>query len=252
MHGVLRWKPYKTKEIQNTNHRNYLKRLEFSQWIIEKCTSDSSFASRILFGDEKWFVLDSAPNSQNTRHWAPVQPNNLLETRYQGKKKVLCWVGILNNTVLGPYWFVDDRGNPTSVSQVTYLEMLENKLWPDIENRRDIRRVYFQQDGAPPHTGGRVLEWLQERFQGRIISQRCEVPWPPQSPDLNPLDFWFWGNAQSEVHRANPETIEDVQDCVQTFAAMVTPTEIAKTVENFVTRVKLCHSQSGAHFQHSL
>ena len=45
----------------------------------------------------------------------------------------------------------------------------------------------------PPHTSNKALAWLRARFQGRLISRRCEVGWAPHSSDLNLLDFYLWG-----------------------------------------------------------
>ena len=37
-----------------------------------------------------------------------------------------------------------------------------------------------------------VLEWLNEKFVDRIISRKSFNHWPACSPDLNPLDYYFW------------------------------------------------------------
>ena len=32
-----------------------------------------------------------------------------------------------------------------------------------------------------------------EHFPNRVISCFGDVPWPPTTPDLSPLDFFLWG-----------------------------------------------------------
>src|SRR3954471_3502493 len=47
----------------------------------------------------------------------------------------------------------------------------------------------FQQDGAPAHTARQTQEWLALKSPEMINKDE----WPPNSPDLNPLDYYVWG-----------------------------------------------------------
>ena len=47
----------------------------------------------------------------------------------------------------------------------------------------------FQQDGAPAHTARVTQEWLHANCPEIIEKDQ----WPPNSPDLNPLDYHVWG-----------------------------------------------------------
>jgi hypothetical protein len=225
---ALKWKPYKTRYVHKINPENEAKRDTFCLWFL---AHEPNFCYKVVFGDEKWWVLDAEPNKKNSRFWSPVLPNDILETKYQGKSKVMSWVGILDGEILGPFWFLDDNGRSITVNQETYLQMLREKLWPVLENRRDLRRVWFQQDGAPAHASNSVLQWLHTHFGDRVISRRSDIPWPAQSPDLNPLDFWFWGWASAEVIRTQPTTIWDLIDGVETAAAVLTTPEIKKATK---------------------
>ncbi len=115
------------------------------------------------------------------------------ECKFQGKVKAMCWIGLLDGDIMGPFWFFDESGAPANVNQHRYLEMLNTQVWPCLQNRRNLRHVWFQQDGATCHTTDRVLSWLNTKFSGRVISRRNSLHWPAQSPDLNPVDYYFWG-----------------------------------------------------------
>ncbi|GBL92675.1 hypothetical protein AVEN_119075-1 [Araneus ventricosus] len=52
--------------------------------------------------------------------------------------------------------------------------------------------VIFQQDGAPPHYGNIVREFLDTTFPQRWIGRGAVMAWPPRSPDITPLDFYLW------------------------------------------------------------
>src|SRR6218665_1831761 len=47
----------------------------------------------------------------------------------------------------------------------------------------------FQQHGTPAHTARVTQEWLHANCPEIIEKDR----WPPNSPDLNPLDYHVWG-----------------------------------------------------------
>jgi len=47
----------------------------------------------------------------------------------------------------------------------------------------------FQQDGAPTHAARVTQEWLHANCPEMIEKDQ----WPPNSPDLNPLDYHVWG-----------------------------------------------------------
>ena len=49
------------------------------------------------------------------------------------------------------------------------------------------------------HTTNDVLDFLQEKFHGQVNLNQLKLSWPVKSPDLNPMDFYFWGAAEAEV-----------------------------------------------------
>ncbi|GBM55690.1 hypothetical protein AVEN_198696-1 [Araneus ventricosus] len=51
--------------------------------------------------------------------------------------------------------------------------------------------VIFEQDGAPPHYGNIVREFLDTTFPQRWIGRGAVMAWPPRSPDITPLDFYL-------------------------------------------------------------
>ena len=53
--------------------------------------------------------------------------------------------------------------------------------------------------GDPLHCTTSAKEFLIEKFQGRVISQGSPITWSAHSPDLNPLDLHFWGEAQQDI-----------------------------------------------------
>ena len=145
-----------------------------------------------MFSDEKWFTLTPHPNRKNDVTWAVENPGNICEVKQQGATKVMAWAGIVDGRVLPIYWFHEN------ITAKSYLNMLENHVMPTIQGKKGL---WFQQDGARVHTTDEVLDFLKSKFNGRVISNRLDFSWPAKSPNLNPLDYFFWGAAEAEVNK---------------------------------------------------
>ena len=67
-------------------------------------------------------------------------------------------------------------------------------------------RMYFQHDGAPPHSSREVRNFLNYLFPGRWIGRGGPHHWPARSPDLSPLDYCVWGWVKELVYSVKVET----------------------------------------------
>ena len=72
------------------------------------------------------------------------------------------------------------------------------------------------------------------------------------SPDLNPLDFSFWGQAMTKVWEAKPETIEELKVVVENFFSSLSKDFVKDCCLNIKKRAQLCINQNGGHFEHLL
>ena len=130
-------------------------------------------------------------------------------------------------------------GRTVTVNSQRYIEVI-NTFSNDL--RRTLtqyqrRRAWFQQDGAPPHTANDTIEYINELFRRRVIALGSDFEWAPHSPDLNPLDFWFWGAAKESVYKARPETLDQLKDAVSHYARHVSRATCRKVGDNFKIRV---------------
>ena len=71
---------------------------------------------------------------------------------------------------------------------------MENLLPKLVEDCRSFHgyQFIFQQNGAPAHGAKLAQEWFA------LIEKDS---WPPNSPDLNPLDYAVWGAVLSKNRR---------------------------------------------------
>ena len=244
MRRKLHLYPYKPHCVVPLTDVHKANRMEFCQWIKAQ---PAGFPNLVIFSDEKIFTLKQVPNRQNERHWAPVDPCVEEECRYQGGESIMCWACLVDGKVL-LHWF--DPGQ--SVNQHVYLDMLKTKVWPFVSHHATRKGYWFQQDGAKAHTAVSVRSWLTQKFHERVISHLMDRMWPPRSPDLSPLDYWFWGACLQELRRSPPRTIDELKATVEAYAASLTSEEISKAVHDILPRAEACILAEGGAFEHGL
>ena len=77
----------------------------------------------------------------------------------------------------------------------------------------DIRSIFgdhyvFQQDGAPAHRPRDTVTMLQ-RETPEFSSPEM---WPPNSLDLNPVDYSIWGMLQERVYRPRIHDVKELKE----------------------------------------
>ena len=170
--------------------------MRFCDWLLSQPVG---FCDKVFWSDEKWFVLHQHPKHQNDRYWAPCDPEVEVACKEQGGQKVMAWAGVVQGQVI-IHWFSSN----VLVNGERYLEMLQRVLQPVL--REDD--LWFQQDRAPAHMPAHA--WLDQAFQGRVISWLTPIPWPSKSPDLSCLDYQFWGVAMQGVRKSKPSTLTEL------------------------------------------
>ena len=63
---------------------------------------------------------------------------------------------------------------------------------PPLHTNPNFHELFFQQDGTHPHYALRVRDYLNEVFPQHWFGKRGSIEWSPRSPDLTPMDFFFW------------------------------------------------------------
>lgn len=237
MRKRLGWKPYKPHITVPLTAAHRAGRVKFCEWLLQQPVG---FEERVIWTDEKWFCLTSTPNKQNERYWAPLNPRVTVACKEQGGQKVMCWAAVTDGRVL-IHWH--DPG--TSVNGEAYLNLLVQGLWPELRDSVKKQKLWFQQDGATVHTTRAVRAWLDEAFSGRVISRLTDRPWPARSPDLSPLDYWFWSVALTELRRNPPSCLEELKMVVEAFAGSLEPEEVRRAVRHLRQRAETCVSRKG-------
>ena len=167
----------------------------------------------------------------------------------QQSPHITVWCGLSSRGIVGPYFF-QHRGRTVTVTGARYRGMLDDFLVPALRRRHIPQsRVWFQQDGATPHTTRGVLARLQSLFPGKVLSKGGTVPWPPRSPDLSPLDFFLWGQLKASVFAQPVCTLRQLRSRVTNALRNLPPATLQKTIENVAIRARRCLRQRGGHME---
>ncbi|GBM96687.1 hypothetical protein AVEN_111924-1 [Araneus ventricosus] len=113
----------------------------------------------------------------------------------------------------------------------------------------DLRNVWFQHDGAPPHKVSSVQQYIRGTFQQQVIGYGGCVEWPPRSPDLNPLDFFLWGYINQRVHATYPPTLQELRNRITNVCASVSPAMSYDVQREVQSRVQMCIVVERHHFE---
>ena len=162
--------------------------------------------------------------------------------------------GLLFAKLTGPFWFENDDGETQTVNSVRYVEVLE-KFWVALRRKVGALNMplqWFQQDGATPHTANISMNWVKTKFENRLIASKSEIEWSPHSPDLSPLDYWFWGYAIDNVYANRPATLEALNASVSAFTRRITIQQVSNAVDNIHRIILTCLGQRGGHLEHIL
>ena len=67
-----------------------------------------------------------------------------------------------------------------------------------------------------------------------------KIVWPPKSPDMLPLDYWFWGACEQHIKKSKPLNIDELVDLVSDYARNIPRQVVFKVVKDIYIRAGCC------------
>ena len=78
-------------------------------------------------------------------------------------------------------------------------------MTPEMNRLAKHNEDLFMQDGARAHTAKLTVKILKGKKQLRLLEP---YHWPPNSPDLNLVDFGIWGILEQNVYRGRRTNLD--------------------------------------------
>jgi hypothetical protein len=239
---------YKKHRAQELTDANKTARLSRCQKLLH--LYPAHMVNFLVFTDEKIFTIATPKNSQNDRVYGlrgnrklDIAPERLLRTRSTYSQSLMVSVGVSKLGRTGIH-FVEPG---VKVNGDYYRNiLLAQKLLPDI---RELSEYFvFQQDGAPAHRARQTVELLQSCTPDFIPP----TLWPPNSPDLNPVDYKIWSVMQEKVYKTKVRDVDDLRKRIEGAWNEFDQRIIDQAVMQWRARLRACVRAGGAQFEYKL
>ena len=102
----------------------------------------------------------------------------------------------------------------------------------------------YQQDSAPAHKTRKTIEFLlseKNYFRGPDM-------WPPNSPDLAPLDYGVWPYITSKACKTRADSVPMMKRRVNAAWHYTEPSKIRSICGHFRARIQKCIDVNGSNF----
>jgi inhibitor of nuclear factor kappa-B kinase subunit alpha len=249
IHHDLHLKCLKRRQAQLLTEANRVARLTRGKQLLKKYPE--STVDLIWFSDEKVFTVEPPFNAQNDRVYAPsgtrkrnIASDRLLRTRSTFCKSVMVSVAVSKMGVTGLI-FVDPC---VKVNGQYYRNvLLSQQMLPAIKYVAGDTFI-FQQDSAPAHRARETLQLLQRETPDFIAPDL----WPPNSPDLNPVDYKIWGVMQQRVYETRVHNVDELKQRLIEVWSGLQQNIVDSAINEWRKRLRACVRAQGRHFEHLL
>lgn len=201
---------------------NIEKRLQWAKAHEDWTESDWD---KVLWSDESPYVIFGGKTRSNVRRrdGEKLNPDCVDKTVKHGGGKINIWGCFSSKGV----------GNLTKVNGI-----MDKKLYKNIlvhHARPSIKRLgttIFQQDNDPKHTAKTNKEYLNSKRWPSTLME-----WPPQSPDLNPIEnLWSYLDCQVRQRPVKPKNEHELYAALQDEWYKLDPTYLKNLVHSMPRR----------------
>lgn len=208
---------------------NKKKRLDFAK-TYENMPAE--FWNSVIWSDESKFELKNP--KKRMRVWCTqkdrFKDGFIQKTVKHGGGSIMLW-GCFSKSGVGKLVKIEGRMTGNS-----YVSLLEENL-TESANMMSLGQFVFQQDNDPKHTS-RVAKLY---FQENNIEM---LKWPPQSPDLNPIEH-LWAILDQKIPISARNNINTFWDALQRQWELLPNEIISNLVASMPNRIKAVKESKG-------
>jgi hypothetical protein len=144
----------------------------------------------------------------------------------------MVWAAIGRN-FKSPLVFFDE-----TINAETYQKMLkENKIFDKIKQCFNGSEVYFQQDGAKPHTAKSTIKYIEEEI--KLIRDL-----PLNSPAISPIEM-LWAILKRIIAERQPKTLDELRTVLVEEWEKLPMVMINNLIESIPNRLKMVAENNG-------
>ncbi|KAK0141220.1 Transposable element Tcb2 transposase [Merluccius polli] len=120
------------------------------------------------------------------------------------------------------------------VKATDYLSIVADHVHPFMTTVYPSSDGYFQQDNAPCHKARIISDWFLEHDNEFTV-----LKWPPQSPDLNPIEH-LWDVVEREIRimDVQPTNLQQLRDAIMSIWTKLSEECFQYLVESVPRRIK--------------
>ena len=212
------------------------KHLKFAQIHVNWTVEDWK---RILWSDET--KINRIGSDGRVYTWKPrgeaISDRTTLPTvKHGGGNNLMVW-GCMGWNGVGTLTEVEGKMNADQ-----YCEILEHGVDESFENLEmpEGERI-FQQDNDPKHTSKKAQQWF--------LDNGIEVlEWPPQSPDINPIEhLWTHLKRQMNTYETPPKGAFELWERLAKEWTEIPPETCQRLIESMPRRMEAVIKAKGGH-----
>ena len=194
--------------------------------------------TKVVFSDESRFGLFHSDG--RARVWRQAgerhHPDCVTPTVKFGGGSVMVW-GCFSWWGVGPLVVV--KG---TLDQDGYVDLMSEHLVPYLKQvDKQSHGVVFQEDNASCHTSKYATWWRQTHNIPRM-------PWPAQSPDLNPIEH-LWDHLDRQVRKRKhlPTSLPELEAALQDEWSKISLSVLRKLISSMPSRRDAVIKAKGLH-----
>ena len=188
---------------------------------------------KIIWSDESRYELFN----NDSRNWVWRKKDerfkiDCLKPTVKNSIGIMVW-GCFCNNKLGPLVLIEGTLNSDR-----YIELLEEYLLPFLNNL-DVENHIFQDDNAPCHASIKTRTWKEDNL-------RETLPWPAQSPDINPIEnLWDILERRVRKHKPLPTNKNDFFTLLKEEWDSIDESQLVRLVKSMPNRIKTVIKSKG-------
>lgn len=208
---------------------NIKKRLLFAKKYLNM---PETFWDRIIWTDEAKFELKS--EKRRKRVWCEplekMKPKNPLTIVIHGTGRIMVW-GCFSTAAVGRLVKIDCK-----MTGKDYVNILSKNI-DESARKMQLREFILQQYNDPTHTSAAAKQYFEKKSME-------VMEWPPQSPDLNPIED-LWPILDTKIPLESRTNIQDFWEAMQREWEQIPHNVLKNLVRSMPKRLKAVIENKG-------